>query len=340
MPKAAANHNTATDKNNISIKIDLADAARRQPRRRRKPKQQEEAQPEVNAPTMTGQPQAWGIAPFAPRPVMYVPTTQQIRTDVAVNPGPFVFESQRTNIERTLEDMRANFQGELDDLRNHMWANARDSSHYADIDRVVRDAQTSFDRELRSAGVQYSGGPPPSVAMSDQGSTLGGPGGGGGGDDGGGGGGDGPMDISQSVGVSHNNAAMSGVVPYSSHPQPVVGTAGTALSQHHHVGPGMAASESMRTSVSEVSHGVPSAAMSQGDVPTAASSNLPLWPSYIPHPTLSTSSLGSTASSTGSTQPPPSPPIDTVFGDDPSTNSRPNESRVGPYQPPASLQVY
>jgi hypothetical protein len=141
------NKNTATNKNHININIDLDNAPKRKRRQRKKAPPQEPSTPDVlSAPNLSAAaPHSVGITAFAPRPVVYAPSSTMIAEDNRL-PPPAYFERQLTNIEHTMKTMRQAFNNELEDLRNGVAMQMPPAS----LDAVLSKASTEFESQLSS----------------------------------------------------------------------------------------------------------------------------------------------------------------------------------------------
>ena len=176
------NINTNTNKNNININIDLdTPKKKRRPRKKPSPPPQEAYAPAV--PQLPGQPQAFKITAYTPRPITFAPSTQMIQQEGALG-MPYYFEKMLTNQERTMEEVRKSIQNDIEDMRNEMMANAQNQQHLGSIASAIRGLQRQWESELpptpqaQSSSIQggasggrcggSSGGDvPPSFTMPD-----------------------------------------------------------------------------------------------------------------------------------------------------------------------------
>ena len=154
MPKVTSNNN----KNINNIKINIGNVPNSKPKKNRRKgggaEEQSQAQPPIPyMPPSANQQIHVGVQPYAPRAQEYIPTSQMIQPENA-SVAPAYFEKAQTNIERTLEDMREAFQSELDDIKIELMGRATNYDHFNQIEQVSRAAQTEFENELRSIGIQ------------------------------------------------------------------------------------------------------------------------------------------------------------------------------------------
>ena len=150
------NTNTNTNKQTQSVKVVVNNqCCSKKPKRKQHKKPQ--PPPEPTIPPVQAQ-QSWqrGIAHTAPRPIVYVPPTQQIIPDTTPMGIPSYFQTAHTNLQTTMNTMNENFQNELLDVKSMLEAQATKQAHLENIQQIAKAAQDEFQRQLDTFNVMPS----------------------------------------------------------------------------------------------------------------------------------------------------------------------------------------
>lgn len=145
--------NTNTNKQTQNVKVVVNNTCCPKPKPKRKPRKKPQPPPQPTIPPVPPQ-QTWqrGIQPTPPRPILYVPPTQQIMPEVTPMGIPLYFQTAYTNLQTTMNTMRENFNQKLEDLRHELTAQATKQAHIQHIQRITQSVQTEFEDQLRQFG--------------------------------------------------------------------------------------------------------------------------------------------------------------------------------------------